>query len=121
MFMENLTIGERSAIIDIIGEVDNLERGRILNDLSISRIDVMKDDRSIIEFNIPGYERPPTRSGQRALEPEGEVEDEDGEILSVVLYVDRNGRLLEFELVRFGEGAVQGARWETFRVGRTDD
>jgi hypothetical protein len=50
------------------------------------------------------------------LTPEGKVRDLDGELLDVVLFEDGDGRLFEFELVRYAEGLVLGPDWGALEV-----
>ena len=45
-------------------------------------------------------------TGQHALPTEATLRDEDGTQLDVILYVDKNDRLFELEIIRWGEGAV---------------
>ena len=75
----------------------------------------MPSVRSRITFMIAGYERP-AYQGQHPFRVEGKVQDRDGSEISVLLYADENGRLLELELVRFDEGEVIEPDWSTMRL-----
>lgn len=47
---------------------------------------------------------------------EGRLQDSDGSDISAVLYTDANDRLLELELIRWGDGDLQNPRWETLHL-----
>jgi hypothetical protein len=42
--------------------------------------------------------------------------DKDGADLTVLLHADKNGRLLELEFIRWGEGDLLGQKWETLTL-----
>ena len=92
------------------------EQGQqLLEDLARSRAETVSPDGSRVTFEIAGYERPPYR-GQRSFGVEGELVDRDGTPLSLDLFGDENGRLLELELVRWGEGDLLGPEWTTLKL-----
>lgn len=82
-------------------------------DLDTAGVEALNKDRSILRFHLPDYERD---EGQMPLCPEGSVLDADGEPLEVVVYIDRNSRLMEFELIRYAAGDVIGPDWTTLAV-----
>jgi hypothetical protein len=112
--MDRLTTEERSAILKIAAALPEAMRGPLLEDLDKATVRPSLADRSILEFEIPGYQRP--EPGQQPYPVEGQVLDIDRERLEVVLYYDRNGRLLEFELIRYDSSPVLGPVWSTFKI-----
>jgi hypothetical protein len=113
--MSDLSQEERGAIARIAEHLSISEQKQVLDDLDSSTVVLVHADRSLIAFDLPGYERPQYR-GQHPFSAEGVVEDADGTAIDVILHADVNGRLLELELVRWGDGPVQGPRWYTLEV-----
>ena len=94
------------------------EREQLLADLATCDVVIDLPDRSIILFQLPGYERPPghARGSFASLKGdgvEGHVIDRDGARLDVLLHADANRRLYELELVRYEVGPVIGPDWNT--------
>jgi len=85
---------------------------RLLADLGLATAEAATQDGSRIIFDISGYQRPPYR-GQHSFGVEGELLDKDGAKLSLDLYADENDRLLELEIIRWGEGNLIDPDWET--------
>ena len=71
---------ENKAIVAIADALPAVERMQLLEDLALARVLHINPDRSIIEFEISGYIRPPGH-GQKPFEREGTLLDEDGEVL----------------------------------------
>ena len=111
--MDSLTEHERRACMALIEYQPSESRALLLADLEIAGVECLNSDRSILRFHLPDYVRP---EGQMPLYPEGTVADLDGVLLEVVVYIDRNRRLMEFELIRHGEGDVIRPNWATFVV-----
>lgn len=87
----------------------------MLADLAVAEVEVLLQDRSMLRFHLPGHV--PSKPGQAPLTPEAKVRDLDNELLEVVLFEDADGRLFEFELVRYAEGLVLGPDWSALEVG----
>jgi hypothetical protein len=85
-------------------------RDSLLRDLASAFVQEETADGSRITFGINGYERPPYE-GQQSYGIEGKLTDKDGASVSVDLFSDQNGRLLELELVRWGHGNLQEPDW----------
>lgn len=113
--MRKLTAGERTAIEALAARLSTDARKQLLLDLEDSSVDSVTPDGSRLRFHIPNYERPAYR-GQHAYDAEGAVNDSDGKEVSVSLYADENNRLLELELIKWGEGPLISPDWNSFRV-----
>jgi hypothetical protein len=87
-------------------------RQQLLADMAHASAIEATDDGARVQFEIPGYERPPYR-GQHSFGVSGELRDKDGTKLSVDLFADENDRLLELELIRWGDGNVMAPKWDT--------
>ena len=115
MIMRDLTSSEKNLIRSIALRLPNEEGSQLLLDMAQATAVSIPCDGSRVIFNISGYQRPAYR-GQHPFPVEGKVRDQDGSELSVLLYADENGRLLELELVRFDEGDVIEPDWSTLRL-----
>lgn len=89
-------------------------RRQLLDDLSQSEVEEETPDGSRRVFHISGYSRP--SGGQHSFGVEGQLIDKDGTQLSFDLYADLNGRLFEFELVRWGEGSLIDPDWSALKL-----
>lgn len=112
MNMRKLTREEELLIADFAGKLDEAERRQLLDDLKNASVSSVARDGSRVMFQIIGYERPRYR-GQHPFAVEGRMLDGDGSELTVLLFADENGRLLELELIRWDAGDLLGPRWET--------
>ncbi|MGA9659595.1 MAG: hypothetical protein WBQ60_10900 [Asticcacaulis sp.] len=112
--MDRLNQEEIGVISKIVNNLPLSEKQKIIDDINNSKIIIENEDRSIIKFQILNYIRP--SSGQVPYDVEGQVFDSDGAKLSVILYVDSNFRILEFELVKYDDGPVINPVWETFCI-----
>ena len=86
------------------------------------RVDVgvaMAVDEStlLVGFVLAGHARP-TPPGDHPYPVEIEVPDADGEALSIILFADEDGRLLQMEIIRWDDEAVRAPKWDeaTFAV-----
>jgi hypothetical protein len=110
-----LTLDERR-LIELIADQLSVSEGATLRaDAREARAKVMDTDGSLVRFEIAGYNRPKYH-GQHSFGVEGVVNDEDGAQLSVVLYADENGRLLELELIRPDLGPIRGPQWNSLKL-----
>jgi hypothetical protein len=108
--------GEERTLIALLAEkLDEVRRRQLLADLAAAEAEDAVDDRSRVIFHIGGYHRPPYR-GQHPFPVDATLLDADGANISVVLYADENGRLLELEFIRNGEGDLLGPDWKTLTV-----
>lgn len=113
--MRELSDGERRALVDLSTGMSDDERARFLADIQHCRVSEATADGSRLSFHIPGYERPPYL-GQHAYTVGGTVRDCDGAEISVSIYADQNHRLLELELVKWGNAQLVKPDWNTFFV-----
>lgn len=113
--MRPLTQEERDLIARIAERLGGSEGKRLLADLESASATTATADGSRILFEISGYERPPYR-GQHPYGVEGKMLDRDGTELSVLLHADENGRLLELEFVRWGQGDLIAPDWGTLKL-----
>jgi hypothetical protein len=118
MMVRQLTEGEKKAISRIAERLSEKQRTQLTNDLtkamvvSESRTD---DGGSHIVFEIAGYQRP-SYEGQRPFHVEGKVKDKDGADITVLLHADQNERLLELELIRWGNERIISADWNSLEL-----
>lgn len=89
-------------------------RRQLLDDLGRSEVEEETPDGSRRIFHIAGYSRP--SGGQHSFGVEGQLVDKDGTQLTFDLYADPNGRLSEFELVRWGEGYLVDPDWSMLKL-----
>ena len=110
-----LTDVEKKVIRQVAEKLPKDKRPQLLEDMAHALAETAADDGSRIVFDIPGYERPIYR-GQHSFGVEGELLDRDGTKLSFDLYADEKGRLLELEVVRWGEGNLIDPDWNTLKL-----
>lgn len=111
----DLTGNERHVIREIAVRLSGNSREQLLADLELATVSSRNRDGSRVGFQIGGYSRP-TYRGQHPFPVEARVRDSDGSELSVILYADEHGRLLELELVRFDDGEVLQPDWKSLTV-----
>lgn len=113
--MRPLTIEERTLLVRFASELSETTRGQLLEDIAHALADAQTPDGSRIKFEIAGYERPPYR-GQHSFGVDGRMVDADGTELSVCLYADEDGRLLELEIFRWDFQKVIRPQWQTLVI-----
>lgn len=107
MNMRPLTPVERKIVGAIIDKLPMVQRVLIDIDVARSKVIDVAGDGSRLEFAIEGYERP-LATGQHPFPIEGTMKDSDGADLYVTLYADKNDRLFELEIIRWGGGPLIG-------------
>jgi len=110
-----LTESERDVIVKVAERLPEGARLQLLNDLRLASVSPEASSDSRIVFTLADYERPPY-VGQRSLGVEGQLLDSDGARITVDVYADQGGRLLEIELVRWGDGHVIAPDWNTLKL-----
>jgi hypothetical protein len=110
-----LTDNERDLISRAAEKLGDGGGERLLTDMESAVATPATADGSRIMFEIAGYKRPPYR-GQHPFGVEGQMRDRDGTELSVLLHADENGRLLELEFVRWGDGDLIDPDWSTLSL-----
>lgn len=113
--MRALTQEEQNVIRAIAEKLSPDNQRQLLADLELATAYPALPDNSIIKFSIAGYDRP-SYDGQHSFGVEGELLDRDGTRVGVILFVDQNDRLLELELIRWGDGDLINPNWETFKL-----
>ena len=111
----SLTQIEKSIIRQIAERLPSNKQHQLLDDLSRSQAEPVTPDEARIIFHISGYQRPPYR-GQHSFGVEGELHDKDGTKLTLDLFADENDRLLELELIRWGDGDLIAPEWSTLKL-----
>jgi hypothetical protein len=114
--MRKLTSAEAAAIQSIANSLPATDRDQLLSDMDEAPVRDVTPDGSRVQFFISGYSRP-TYRGQHAIGSEGAVEDADGVRVGVLLHADENNRVLELELIKWGDAPIVGINWETFTIG----
>lgn len=121
-FMRGLTEVERQAIVTLAAEfTSGKERDQLLLDISNCTVEERAPDRSLLSFNISGYERPAGHKqssyrGKDGFPVEGSMKDADGAEMSVYLFADMNSRIYELEFDKHATDAVIKPDWSTFRI-----
>jgi len=113
--MRSLTECERNVIRAIADFLPLENQRRLLVDLELATAHSVLPDNSVIKFSIAGYDRPPY-AGQHSFGVEGELLDRDGTRVGLLLFADQNGRLLELELIRWGDGDLIDPDWKTLKL-----
>lgn len=110
-----LTVGERAALVQLAERLPHIEKEGLLRDLEGCFVSPQTEDGSRLLFELQGYARPEYK-GQHAYSIEGTVKDSDGAQMTVCIYAGHDDRLLELELIKWGEAAIFQPNWETFEV-----
>lgn len=113
--LRSVTPEERNLIRRVALRLSPEERDRLLADLERAHAEAAVADGARISFHIAGYARPVYR-GQHLYGAEGKMLDQDGTPLSVLLYADEAGHLLELEFVRWGSGNLIAPNWQTLEL-----
>ena len=110
-----LTEIEIGLIRQVAERLPRHKQEQLLDDLAHAQAEPATSDGSRTTFDISGYQRPPYR-GQHSFGVEGELRDRDGAKLSFDVFADENGRLLELEIVRWGDGNLIDPDWSTLKL-----
>ena len=113
--MRKLTANEKNLIINFASHLKSKDRESLLSDLEVAVVKSEAPAGGGVSFEIQGYIRPVYR-GQHSYGVEGEMLDQDDVKLSVLLFADEYGRLLELEFLRWDGGLIIGPKWETLKV-----
>jgi|JRYI01.1.fsa_nt_gb hypothetical protein len=109
-----LSIWEQKIIRRVAEKLAPDRQRQLLDDLANATAIAATPDGARVQFFISGYEHPPYR-GQHSFGVSGELLDKDKTKLSFDLFADENDRLLELELIRWGEGDLIDPDWETLK------
>lgn len=112
--MRELTECEIESIKRFSRVLPQVKRDQLLMDLDRALVKVVSEDGCRIIFDITGYSRPPY-IGQHLIGAEGRMLDCDGNEMTVCVYVDQNDRLLELEIISWGD-AAGAPNWGTLVV-----
>ncbi len=104
---------EKNVIRQVAKRLEPDVRRQLLDDLDRSEVEEETPDGSRRIFHIADYSRP--SGGQHSFGIEGQLVDKDGAQLTFDLYADPNGRLFEFELVRWEEGSIIDPDWSVLK------
>ena len=110
-----LSTNEERAVRLLASGLEKAEQQQLLADLLICSVEPVTKDGARLQFAILGYQRPPYR-GQHSYNVGGTLKDEDGADIDVTLYADENHRILELELIRWGDGPLIKPDWNSFQV-----
>jgi len=111
---------EASVVRWFAEHVPEPQRHSLLQDLENAVAETTNNEQLTIRFEIGGYSRPEHHL-ERPLPLDTVVLDADGAKLDVTLATDKNGRLLELQILRFERGPVIGPDWQTLRLRRPDE
>lgn len=107
-----LNHNERLLISKIIERLSGQDRLQLEEDFTRAFVAEETSDGSRVIFGIEGYARPPYH-GQKSFGIEWVLKDKDGADISMDLFKDENDRLLELELIRWGNGPLIEPDWKT--------
>jgi hypothetical protein len=113
--MRNLSENEKNLITRFSEKLDGTQRKQLLSDLDTAVVKLDAEDGSRVMFDIANYHRP-AYAGQHLFNAEGRILDRNGAELSVLLYADENGHLLELEFIRWDSSRILGPRWSSLKV-----
>jgi hypothetical protein len=109
-----LTDDERCFISGVAARLDSQACNRLMSDLAIAHVEAELAEGELIRFHLDGYEHP-HRGGQSLYPVEGEVNDADGSLISLLLFADPADRLYELEYLRWGDGPLQKPNWPSLK------
>jgi sugar/nucleoside kinase (ribokinase family) len=112
--MRPLAEHERRLIERLAANLDVEDRRRLLGDLACARVAEERGDGACLIFDLDGYVRPDT-AGQRLYPVEAETGSGDT-VMTILLYSDANGRLLELEFIGWIDGTKIDPRWSGLRI-----
>ena len=113
--MRSLSNEEKNLLARFADKIDGAEKVQLLADAAHATAKVISTDGSRVMFDISNYQRPPYR-GQHSFGVDGKMLDVDNTELSVCLYADENGRLLELEFIRWDSNDLLSPQWNTLEV-----
>ena len=113
--MRRLSEDEEKAVHLLVSGLDEIEQQLLLADLLVCSVESVTKDGARLQFIIPGYQRPPYH-GQHSYGVGGALKDKDGTDVDVTLYADENHRILELELIKWGDGPLIKPDWRSFQV-----
>jgi hypothetical protein len=113
--MRSLSNEEQNLITRFAEKLNENKRSQLLVDAAHATAKEVSTDGSRILFNIADYRRP-SYHGQHSVGVDGRMLDADNAELSVCLYVDENGRLLELEFIRWDPTDLLSPQWSTLQV-----
>ena len=114
--MRPLTPVERELANAIIDALPDQTAQAVRVDFARShQVDDENGDGSRLVFDIEGYDRPED-TGQHPLPAEGKLKDDDGTEMTASLYIDRNDRLYELEIIRWGDGPIIQPNLSSLRI-----
>ncbi|WP_157929782.1 DUF6984 family protein [Orrella dioscoreae] len=110
--MRELSYQERNLIQGFASRLPGSEKDILLQDLSCAKIESTHSNEECLVFFLEGYNRTGSH-GQHLYSVEAKASDCDGEEISILLYADEFGRLLELEFIRWADGPILGIDWDT--------
>jgi hypothetical protein len=113
--MRKLADHERKLIELFAANLYESLRVKLLSDLNCAIVEKESADGSRLCFELRGYKRP-SYLGQRLYPVEGELQSRDGSRVSVLLYADKNDRLLELEFIGWSDNIDIDTGWATLRI-----
>lgn len=112
--MRPLSREERHLIELLAAKLDVKTRVRLLEDLASARVVQEAADGAVLTFELEGYQRP-KEPGQCLYPIEAELGAAD-DTITILLYADSNGRLLELEFINWSEKAAVDTSWRDLRI-----
>jgi hypothetical protein len=113
--LRQLTTHEADAVRRVAERLPAPTRQQLLQDLERAAVDMQRSSPGRIVFSVTGYVRP-RHSGQHSFGVAGKLVDRDGAELAFDVYADQDNRLLELELIRWGEGEPIDPDWSTLTL-----
>jgi len=110
-----MTRDERGLLLAIADKLNDDSRTKLRADIELVSSCVTSDDGSFISFELSNYQRP-AYDGHDSFEFQGSLDDSNGVPMTALVNADVNGRLLEIEFLRWGEGGTIVPNWKTLRI-----
>jgi hypothetical protein len=113
--MRELKAVEKLIVRTLAEKLDPMQRDQLLSDIAHAQVEPLNDSGTILRFHITGYSRP-VPEGDQLFPVEAKAKDLDGADLEITLHHDRNGRLLDLEIIRWESGPFVEPRMESLVV-----
>jgi hypothetical protein len=111
--MRLLSNEEKFLLGKFADKLDGVEGAQLLSDAERATATTVANGARVM-FEIAEYQRPSYR-GQHSFGVEATMLDSDNEEMTVLLYADENGRLLELEFVRWDSNDIICPQWNTLK------
>lgn len=113
--MRALSNQEKTLLIQMSERLCGVEKDNLLRDIYLANAREIDANACRIVFDLDGYQRS-IYQGQHQYGVEGRMLNGDNTDISICLYADDNGRLLELEFVCWNPDNIFNPKWETLQI-----